>query len=126
VPVQTSRTVIPQFAHILSISGDLRPEEESWKARLFVSYFSLLGKPDEALATVSALLDKQPKDVPGLTLKGDLVASRPEDRTIQAWMLYSQASGIVYKNDPHPKEAPSELLIKQRAMFVKLLAGSKK
>jgi hypothetical protein len=115
---------LPATVQISAEPVTVTSAEESWKARLLASYLAIQGRQEEAFAIVSTFLEKQPEDILALILKGDLVAAAPQNRTMEAWLMYSKAAEILRRNDPKSREAPAELLIRQRAMLMKLLADS--
>jgi hypothetical protein len=103
----------PLPLHVRPAPAPLTDRQQAAHAMRLADWHMLQGDEQAASADVDALLAQAPDDVPGLTLKGDLLmaAGHPADAVAQ----YDRAVAVVATASAPGAEPPRLLLAKRRA-----------
>jgi hypothetical protein len=110
---------VPVAVRIAPEPASLSPEQLSLKYRLLAHYTLLRGDQAQALAHVETLLSRQPDDIAGLELKGDLLGVM--GKVEEALQAYDQALRLYIQRYPDAHEPPHILLMKKRDILNMLL-----
>jgi hypothetical protein len=113
------RTVsVPLAIRVRKEPSPLPPQQEAEKYQLLAAYHLLRGDAKQALALADELLKKQPDNLGGLQLKGDLLAR--DGKTEEALAAYDRALEVFLKKYGTKEGPPRDLLKKRNELLNKL------